>query len=345
MKNLSRNIITTLLTIVPMVSIASEKPDFGNIRVVIGSKSTGGDTYQAASIITQALSEKLGINAKVDAVGTIPGYSILQRDKGGHTIMVTHDQSYIGTLYGTKGYVDMFENFKMGPIFATNPANAYLVPKSSKFKTLENVIDAAGNGEKVTVAIQPGSVSEIGYSAIRNAVKIKYPGMEENLVAVNTGSQEAKNQLLFDGLADVIHGSLPANEQYTHFPETDQKAMRFLWLTAKKSTIDTINTNGFGKLSKEEINSYAEPMVTVPIDEQANFTFDKEFFILYSKNTPNDKIAYIDKALKEIYSENKIKNTMEKAFFVPNFKTSVDALKYMELKKEQYKKIVDNIKN
>ena len=76
---------------------------------------------------------------------------------------------------------------------------------------------------------------KLAYSALKNAVKIRLsgPGRQHRL-AVNTGSQADKNQLLFDGQADLINGSVQANEQYTRLPAEDQKAMRFVWLTARK---------------------------------------------------------------------------------------------------------------
>ncbi len=343
MKKFVRNAIALSLMALPMVAMSAEKPNFGNVRVVIGSKSTGGDTYQAAAIVSEALAKKLDTNFKVDAVGTVAGYQTLSRDRNGNTIMITHDQSYLGNLYGTKGYYDTFEAFVIGPTFAINPSNAYLVPKKSKYKTLDDVIDAAGNGETVRVAIQPGSVSEIGYSAMKNAVKLKYPGMQKNLVPINTGSQSAKNQVLFDGLADVIQGSLPSNEQFTRLDENDQKAMRFLWLTSRQETIAQINKKGFGELSKEQIDSYVEPNVIVPMDAKTNFTFDKEFFIIYSKKTPQAKIDYIDQALTEIFAEGEIQKTFEKAFFVPNFRTSKEALAHLQEKNAKYKEVLDNI--
>jgi len=342
MKKLIKNVITLSFLAMPLIAMSAEKPNFGNIRVVIGSKSTGGDTYQAASIVTEALAKKLEVNMKVDAVGTSAGYAALQRDRRGNTIMITHDQSYLGNLYGTRGYYNMFSSFQIGPTFAINPSNAYLVPKGSKFKSLNDIIDAVGSGEIVRVAIQPGSVSEIGYSAIKNAIKLKYPGKEKHLIAVNTGSQSSKNQLLFDGLADVIQGSLPANEQYTRLPSSDQKSMRFIWLTSKKDTIDQIN-NGFGELSKQQIDSYVEPNVVVPMDKAHIFTFDKEFFILYSKNTPKEKIEYIDSALEEIYANGEINKTFEKAFFVPKFRDSEKARKHLQQKNDTYKIVLDNI--
>ncbi|WP_136487376.1 ABC transporter substrate-binding protein [Vibrio sp. H11] len=343
MKKLIKHAIAFSLMALPMVAMSADKPNFGNIRVVIGSKSTGGDTYQAAAIISEALAKKLDTNIKVDAVGSSAAFSTLKRVGNGSTIMIFHDQSYLGNLYGTRGYYDIFNQYIIGPTFAINPANAYLVPKKSPYNTLDDIINAVGEGKEIRVAIQPGGVSEIGYSAVKNAIKMKYPGQESHFIAVNTGSQADKNQQLFDGLADMIQGSLPANEQFTRLPESDQKAMKFVWLTSTKDSIADVNKNGFGSLSQKQIFSYAEPNVVVPMDAQSNFTFDKEFFFLYNKKMPKDQIAYIDKALKEIYAEGEIQKTFEKAFFVPNYRDSADALKHLQAKNDKYKQVLANI--
>ncbi|WP_418138544.1 hypothetical protein AB8616_19935 [Marinomonas sp. RS-M-Aa-14] len=171
----------------PAVTYAAENPIRGNIRVVIGSTSTGGDTYQAAAIITEALAKKIDTNIKVDAVGFSAGYQALERVPSGNTLMIFHDQAYLGYLYGQKGYEDPFEKWNIGPSFAINPGNGYLVSKNSPYKNMDEILNAAGNGKTVRVAIQPGGVSEIGYTAMKNAVRLAYPGQEDNLVALNTG--------------------------------------------------------------------------------------------------------------------------------------------------------------
>lgn len=346
MKELVKHIIAVSLMLIPAVAISADKPTFDNIHMVIGSTDEGGDTYQAAAIVAKALEKKLNTNINIDAAGTSAGYAALKSDRSGNTIMVTHDQAYLGTLYGTTGYDDIFNAFKVGPSFAINPTNAYLVPKNSKFTSLDDVIEAVGHGERVKVAIQSGSTSEIGFSAIKNAIKLKYPGMEKNLVALNTGSQSSKDQLLFDGIADVIQGSLSSNEQFTRLPADDKKAMRFIWLTSKKTTIDKINKKGFGEMTKEKIDSYVSPNVILPMDSHGtiNFTFDKEFFIIYGKDMPQDKIDYIDQALKELYSEGEINKNLEKAFFVPNFLDSMSNERHLFSKQSKYKIVLDNIK-
>lgn len=328
-----------------MSSFAAEDcPLPGNVRVVIGSTSTGGDTYQNSSLVADHLAEQLDINMKVDAVGAIPAFRALERSGSGNTLMIFHDMAYLGNLYGVKGYGDIFERFKVGPTVAINPGNAYLVPKDSPYKSIAEIIDAAGKGEEISVAIQPGGVSEIGFSALKNAVKLKYPGKEGNIVAVNTGSQADKNQLLFNDYADVINGSVQANEQYTRLPADDQKAMRFVWLTARNNTIKQANPEGLGETSREQLLQYVTPNVSVPMDAEQNFTFDKEFFFLYNKDMSPEIVKCIDNALKEVYAKGEIQKEQKKLFFIPNFLPSAEAEAHLKEKKGQYQEIISNIK-
>ena len=323
---------------------ADKSPIKGNIRIVIGSKSTGGDTYQNTSIVAQELAKKLDTNVKVDAVGATAAFKALKRSSSGNTLMVFHDQSYLGFLYGRKGYSDIFQDYNVGPTMSINPGNAYLAPKSSPYNSIADVIAACGKGEKVRVAIQPGGVSEIGFSALKNAVKITHPGKEGNVVAVNTGSQADKNQLLFDGQADVINGTVQANEQYSRLPADDQKAMKFLWLTARKETIAQANEQGMGETTREQLLAFVTPSQSVTQDGKKDFTFDKEFFFLYNKDMSQEVVDYIDQALTEIYAEGKIQMTQKKSFFIPNFKPSVEARAYLMDKKEQYKVVINAIR-
>ncbi|GED21411.1 hypothetical protein HHA01_03880 [Halomonas halmophila] len=259
--------------------------------------------------------------------------------------MIFHDMAYLGHLYDVNGYGNVFEKFKIGPSVAINPGNAYLVPKDSPYQSIEEIIDAAGNGEEIKVAIQPGGVSEIGFSALKNAVKREYPGKEGNIVAVNTGSQADKNQLLFNDYADVINGSVQANEQFTRLPESDQKAMRFVWLTARNETIQKANSEGLGETTREDLLNYVSPNASVPMTDKQNFTFDKEFFFIYNKGTDQKIVDCIDNALKEVYAKGDIKKRQKELFFIPNYMPSSEASKHLKGKMADYKKIINNIQS
>ncbi len=322
-------------------AVAAELPH--NLRIVIGSKSTGGDTYQASEIVARALAEELGINVKVDAVGANDAFKSIERDSRGTTMMIFHDQSYLAYLYGVKGYEDLFASYKIGPTVAINPGNAYLVPKKSPYMTPTDVIDAAANGTKVRVAIEAGGVSEIGFSALKNAARLNKAGSEANIVAVHTGSQSDKNQLLFDGQADVINGSVQANEQFTQLPEGDQKAMRFIWITAREKTIDQAPEAGMGHTTRADLLKYVTPSVHVTMDGKTDFAFDKEFFFIYNKDMDPALVTAMDDALGKIFAKGEIQKKQTAAFFIPDFQPSTEAEAQLKEKAAKYAEIIKAI--
>ncbi|MEF2072910.1 ABC transporter substrate-binding protein [Consotaella aegiceratis] len=325
----------------PTVAQAADLPS--NIRLVIGSKSTGGDTYQNSAIVAEALSEKLGINIKVDAVGESEAFKAIERDRRGTTMMIFHDQSYLGNLYGIRGYEDIFSTYKIGPTVAINPGNAFAVPKNSPYQTMDDIFAAAANGERIRVAIQPGGVSEIGFSAMKNAAEIRNPGSEKNIVAVNTGSQADKNQLLFDGQADVINASVQANEQFTQLPADDQKAMRFVWLTSSEETLEQAPEQGMGDTTREDLLSFASPQVSVTLDGEKDFTFDKEFFFLFNKDIDPEIVEALDTALGEVYADGEIQKKQTQSFFIPDFRPSGEALAHLQEKNDEYAEVIKAI--
>jgi len=314
-----------------------------NIRMVIGSNSTGGDTYQTASILADALSAELKVNIKVDAVGPSEAFKALERDSRGTTIMMHHDQSYLQYLYGVPNSPNPFDGFLIGPTISINPANAYLVPKNSPYQTMADVLKAAEDGTRVRVAIQPGGTSELGFTAMKNAVRMKKPGAEANLVAVNTGSQSDKNQALFDGLADVINGSIQANEQFTELDASDQKSMRFIWLTSKKATLEQAPEAGIGKTTRDDLLKYAEPQTAVPLDDSRTFTFDKEFFLIYNDKMAAKAMDAIDAGMKSLYDKGEIQKRQTQAFFIPDYMPRAQADVELKKKFDDYAKIIKTL--
>jgi tripartite-type tricarboxylate transporter receptor subunit TctC len=331
-----------LLATTPLVAHAQSLP--GNIRMVIGSTSTGGDTYQNSAIVAEALASHLGINIKVDPVGTSEGLKALDRDARGTTIMLHHDQIYLSYLYGVPGNDDPFANYVIGPTVAINPGDSFLVPADSPYQSMDDILTAAADGTKVRVAIQPGGVSEIGFTAMRNAAKVRSPGSEENIVAVNTGSQADKNQAMWDDLADVINGSIQANEQFTQLPADDPKAMRFVWITARPATLDQAPEAGMGATSRADFLQYASPATSVTLDGTEDFAFDKEFFLLYNKDMDPALMDAIDTALAEIYAEGEIQKRQTEAFFIPNYLPRAEALEHLSAKSERISGIIKDLK-
>jgi len=315
-----------------------------NVRMVIGSTSTGGDTYQNSSIVAEALAQKLGVNIRVDPVGTNEALNATRRDARGTTIMLHHDQIYLSSLYGVPGIGDPFADFAIGPTVAINPGDCFLVPKNSPYQSMEDIFAAAKAGERVRVAIQPGGVSEIGFTAMRNAARVRDPGSEANIVPVNTGSQADKNQAMWDQLADVINGSIQANEQFTQLPPDNRTAMRFIWITARPATLEQAPEAGYGATTREQMLKLASPQTSVTLDGTRDFAFDKEFFLLFNKEMDTGLADEIDGALKDIYATGDIQKRQTEAFFIPNYLPRDEAATHLLEKRDTAAKIINELK-
>lgn len=331
----------TALIAAPFAALSQELPR--NVRLVIGSTSTGGDTYQNSAIVADALAAELGINIKVDAVGASAAFKALGRDSRGTTLMIFHDQSYLGNLYGVKGYADPFADYTVGPTVAINPGNAYLVPAKSPYNSMEDILAAAQAGTRVRVAIQPGGVSEIGFSAMKKAAQLRSAGSEKNIVAVNTGGQSDKNQTMWDGLSDVINGSIQANEQFTKLPADDPKAMKFVWITARPATLGQAPAAGMGGTTRDDMMKFASPKTSVPVSASADFTFDKEFFFLFNKKMDPAIAAQVDKALTAIFARGDIQKRQKGSFFIPNFLPLSEAQQHLGKKRDTYRGVIADI--
>ena len=146
-----------------------------------------------------------------------------------------------------------------------------------------------------------------------------------------------------DGLADVINGSIQANEQFTQLSADDQKCMRFVWITARPGTLEQAPAEGMGNTSRDALLQYASPQTSVTLDGSQDFTFDKEFFFLYNPDMDPAIIDRIDAALSEIFAQGAIQERQKASFFIPNFLPAAEARAHLSAKRDTYAKVIADI--
>jgi len=54
-------------------------------------------------------------------------------------------------------------------------------------------------------------------------------------------------------------------------------------------------------------------------------------------------VAFLDKALADVFADGKVQETLKKSFFIPNFRTSAEAQKHFQAKRDSYAKIIENL--
>jgi tripartite-type tricarboxylate transporter receptor subunit TctC len=306
-----------------------EIPD--RTRVVIGSTSTGGDTYQNSDTASRYLEDVLGTNMKVDAVGAVQAFSELAKaDTDGSTIMFFHDMAYLGVEYGSIDEKNALENWKIGPVVSTNPGNAFLTSADAPYDTMAESAEWLKNNpdETITIAIEAGGVSEISFDGYYLWVKEEYgTEVSDRIKVYPTGSQEDKNQALWDGNADIINGSIGGNNEFTKDGVDSKIKMKFLGITAGK------------RVEGYDIPTFAEQGIAVNGKE---FVFDKEFFILLPKDIDSSFVKALDEAVAEVVENPDYVKDLAKNAYIPSYISAEEAEDYLLEKRSTFQNIINN---
>ncbi|SEI01217.1 Tripartite-type tricarboxylate transporter, receptor component TctC [Halobacillus karajensis] len=304
--------------------------DLSRVRVVIGSSSTGGDTYQNAEAVSRYLEDEMGTNMKVDAIGAVKAFDELSSAKDdGSTVMFFHDMAYLGVEYGAFKEENKLENWTIGPVVAINPGNGFLTSGEAPYDTLAESAEWLNENpeETITVAIQAGGVSEVIFDGYYLWAKEEFgTGVSDRINVYVTGSQEDKNQALWDGNADIIHGSIGANAEYTKDEVEDKIKMKFLGLTASE------------RVEGYDIPTMAEQGIMVNGKE---FTFDKEFYFLMPKNVDKEFADKLDQAVQEVVGMEKYQEDLQKNSYITNYIPASESTEYLLEKRKEVNKIIE----
>jgi tripartite-type tricarboxylate transporter receptor subunit TctC len=306
-----------------------KKVDLSRIRVLIGSSSTGGDTYQNAEAVSRYLEKELDTNAKVDAVGVNRAFDELSKAKSdGSEIMFFHDSAYLGVEYGSLPADYSLEKWTIGPVVSLNPGNAFLAKANAPFETMAESAEwlKANPNKELKIAIEAGGVSQIGFDAYYLWVKEQYGQEVSDRVKVYvTGSQSDKDQALWDGNVDIIHGSVSSNAQYTEDGVEDKIKMKFVGITSAE------------RLEGYEIPTFAEQGIAVDGKE---FTFDKEYFFLLPKEIDKGFVEALDKAIAKVVKNADYAKDLGVNSFVVNHIPMAEAEAHLTEKRDIISKII-----
>ncbi|SFG77500.1 hypothetical protein [Oribacterium sp. WCC10] len=273
-----------------------------NVRVVIGSTSTSGDSYMMADIVTRYLSKYMGFNGKVDAIGNAAALEEMQTAKGdGKTVMMFHDMTYMSVLFGAVDEKYSLENMTIGPRFGRNPGACFGAAKESGWTSLKDVTEylKANPDKTVSFNIEAGGTSHIAFAAYYLDVKAKEGDeVAGRIKAIVGGTTAEKLQRLWDRNADVIYGDTSAFEQYTLDGVDAQLAMNMF---DSGSTVEGV-----------EIQSMADD--GVEFDGKA-FDFPKDFAMYFPKDMDASVLAEYEAAMKKVVNDPDFQADMKKLYY------------------------------
>lgn len=279
------------------------------VRVVIGSTSTGGDSYMMADIVTRYLSEEMGFNGKVDPVGNAAALDAITKAKGdGTTIMMFHDMTFLSVMFGAVDSQYGLDNLTIGPRIGQNPGGCFAAKASAPYDSIAQAAQwLKENPDKtVRVNIEAGGASNLVFDAYWLWIKDTYGDeVASRLKTVVGGSTDEKKQRLWDGNCDIIYGDYSAFVEYTKDGVDDQLSMKILDPSDKIEGVDipTMADNG--------VTFHGEPYV-----------YSKEFAMYFPKDMDPTVL-------------NEITAAMQKVCANPDFQAELANLKYKALTPEE----------
>jgi len=297
-----------------------------NVRMVIGSTSTSGDSYLIADATARYLSKYLNCNIKVDAVGAAEALDAMQTQKpDGNTIMMFHDMTYLGVSFKSYDAMYALENMTVGPQAAQNPIAAWAAGINAPYNSLKEIPEYLKNNPTAVVrmACEAGGVSHIGFIVYYDWVLKTYgKSVADRVVVVIGGSTADKCQKLWDNNCDVIFADYTSLLQYTQ--TTDKKiGMKFMGLLDNMPGVN--------------VPSYADQGITIG---GKPFKFSKDFLVYLPKNFPPELIAELDAAMKKVGEDPQYNADLAKMSYRSAFKTSSDAKTFIYAKRDSLDSLI-----
>lgn len=302
-----------------------------DVRVVIGSTSTSGDTYMITETVMRYLGEELGANMKVDAVGAGPAYDALIGAKpDGETVMSFHDMTYLGVLFGAFGEEYALENMVVGPRIGVNPGGCFAAAQDAPYNTMVEAAEylKANPDKTARVAIEAGSVSHISFAGYYVWVKETYgEDVAKQLKVVTGGSTSEKAQMLWDGNVDIIFGDVSGFKAYIEEGVDEKIKMKLIGLLDEVEGYEDIPT-----FTDEGITFQGEP-----------FVFDKDFILYFPKDTPQELLDELDAAMEKVSENQEFIDAMKKLTYSAAYLSSEDAKTYIYDKRDTMKTLIETM--
>lgn len=269
-----------------------------NVRVVIGSTSTSGDSYLIASTVCRYLGPAVGANMKVDGLKSGEDFYALATDNGqGDVIEIFHDMFYLSTPFGAQGPEYGLENFTIGPRVAQNPTSCWATRKNAPYTTLVEAAEWLKKNpkEQLRISCESGGVSHCAYIVYWNWVKETYgESVSSRMHVVIGGSTDKKLQQIWDNNSDIIFADVTSILQYTK-TDDPKLALKFC------ATLD--NMDGV------DVPSYADLGITL---NGKPFRFSKDFVIYLPKNVDKNIVKELEAAVKKINADPQLQADLAK---------------------------------
>jgi tripartite-type tricarboxylate transporter receptor subunit TctC len=302
------------------------------IRVVNASSSPSGDTYITAEIFFKNVAMKYGCAAKVDPIGTGRALQeVVSTRPDGRTVMVFHDMTYLGVLFGAYDANDYsLEKMIIGGSYGYSNSDCFVASASAPYKTLVEMAQWMKDNPNrtVKVAIEAGGVSQLLFNVIYKWVDQTYGAdVTSRLKIYVTGATQEKLQALWDGNCQVIYATAPTIQEFTREGVDAKLKMNVLGLASGERYKD----EPWPTFLEQGITLYGKP-----------FSFDKEYIVFYPLGMPQDFIDAMDVALADIGGDPQFREEIQRVGYLPQAKKSKEANDYFYSKRASFVDLIQS---
>ncbi|MDO4749667.1 MAG: hypothetical protein Q4A39_02370 [Eubacteriales bacterium] len=300
------------------------------IRVVIGSTSVTGDTYLTSDLVTRMISEKYECNIKVDPIGAGRALEEIVTVKGEDTIMMFHDMTYLGVLFGAYDEEDYkLENMIVGASYGFNPGDSFSAVASAPYDTIAELGQWMSENptETVRLAVEAGGVSQLGFNAIYMWISETYgEEIAANLKAFVTGSTDEKLQALWDGNCQGIYAAASAVEEYTLDGVDDQLKLKVIGLMG-------------GSIEGKDWPTFEEQGIAIG---GTPFVFTKEYIACYGLGASKEFVAAMDAAFEDVCNSTEYIEAIEALGYKAQCLTSEEVNEHIYNKRAEMAAVIAN---
>jgi tripartite-type tricarboxylate transporter receptor subunit TctC len=287
-----------------------------NIRVALGTTSVTTDTYVTADAFARHVSLKYGCNIKVDPIGTGRALEeVISARPDGNTIMMLHDLTYLGVLFGAyeEGY--KLENMIVGGSIAHSTSDAVAASASAPYKTVAEMGKWLKDNPRqiVTYALAAGGISQLCFNAIYDWINKTYGQSVSSRLKVfvtNGTSTDVALQALWDGNCNVFYSVAAPLQEYTREGVEPKLKLNILGVASGERH----QNEPWPTFSEQGITFLGKP-----------FVFSKDYFVYYPIGVPVDFIAAMDIVIEDVCKSQEYIAAIKKLGFVAQAMGSKEA--------------------
>lgn len=274
--------------------------------------STDVSVRQMASIAEDTCGTNIIASNQTGSAGAVGFTAAANAEPNGYTVGATATElAYLYQLGITEVSPDDLSGIMR---YALNP-HVFFVPAESPYRTMDELISAAEDGETINVATSgTGSVYHLAFAGM----------------ALEAGLSEQFRNLPFDGGAAAVRAVLGG-----------QADMTVAVFAEGQTQVEAGNLRPLAVASEEPLE--AVPDVPTLIETGIDWTSSSHLGLAVPRDTPEDRIQTLNECLREAMQTEEFQQTMDERNLTLDYLPPSEFNQYLRDLSEQYGRVIEEV--